>query len=187
MVIEMASFVTPAVTKETLLLHRKAALNLIKEDLVNLAKKSQFLLFLILYLLHSLNGFSKANALGEVGENAIKRNHYEPWRQFVNLMICQLENTISENFIDSKTYYKSSKDLEEDLKTLREILVQNGKKSIAEDLLFSVERSVKCFGFHLAKLDIRQNSAFHDKAVSQILKKMGETDYDFENWEEEKE
>ena len=86
-------------------------------------------------------------------------------------MICQLENTISENFADSKTYYKSSKDLEEDLKTLREILVQNGQKSIAEDLLFSVERSVKCFGFHLAKLDIRQNSAFHDKAVSQILKK----------------
>lgn len=180
-------FVTPAVTKETLLLHRKAALSLIKEDLVNLAKKISISAVSnpVPFALSEAVS-QKANALGEVGENAIKRNHYEPWRQFVNLMICQLENTISENFADSKTYYKSSKDLEEDLKTLREILVQNGQKSIAEDLLFSVERSVKCFGFHLAKLDIRQNSAFHDKAVSQILKKMGETDYDFENWEEEK-
>ena len=47
--------------------------------------------------------------LGEMGKKAVERNHYEPWRQFVNLMICQLENTITENFEDSKTYYKSIK------------------------------------------------------------------------------
>ncbi|MDV7397479.1 phosphoenolpyruvate carboxylase, partial [Arthrospira platensis SPKY1] len=35
--------------------------------------------------------------------------------------------------------------------------------------LFPVERQVQCFGFHLARLDIRQNSAFHDKAIDQIL------------------
>ncbi len=52
-------------------------------------------------------------------------------------MICQLENTITENFEDSKTYYKSSKALQEDLKNLREVLVQNGFKSIAEDSLIS--------------------------------------------------
>ena len=50
------------------------------------------------------------------GQKKAERNHYEPWRQFVNLMICQLENTITENFEDSKTYYKSSKALQEDLK-----------------------------------------------------------------------
>jgi phosphoenolpyruvate carboxylase len=38
----------------------------------------------------------------------------------------------------------------------------------------------------LAKLDVRQNSAFHDKAVTQILKAIGEKDFDFENWDEEK-
>ncbi len=53
-------------------------------------------------------------------------------------------------------------------------------KALPKILLFSVERAVQCFGFHLAKLDIRQNSAFHDKAISQILKASGETDYDFE-------
>jgi hypothetical protein len=35
-----------------------------------------------------------------MGKKAVERNHYEPWRQFVNLMICQLENTITENFED---------------------------------------------------------------------------------------
>jgi phosphoenolpyruvate carboxylase len=101
-------------------------------------------------------------------------------------MICQLENTIAENIADSKTHYKSSKALEEDLKVLRTVLIQNGLKSLAEDVLFPVERSVKSFGFHLAKLDIRQNSAFHDKAIAQIIKTNGEQDYDFENWDEEK-
>ena len=53
-------------------------------------------------------------------------------------------------------------------------------------IILGRKRAVQCFGFHLAKLDIRQNSAFHDKAISQILKASGETDYDFENWEEKK-
>jgi phosphoenolpyruvate carboxylase len=180
-------FVTPAVTQETLLLNRLNALTLIREELVNLAKKisisavSNPVPFLLNEAIQQ-----KIEALGPVGKKAIERNHYEPWRQFVNLMICQLDNTISEHFVDSKTYYKSSKALEEDLKLLRAILVQNGLQSIAEDLLFSVERSVQCFGFHLAKLDIRQNSAYHEKAITQILKAAGEKEYDYENWNEAK-
>jgi phosphoenolpyruvate carboxylase len=57
---------------------------------------------------------------------------------------------------------------------------------LAYDLLFPLERMVACFGFHLAKLDIRQNSAYHDKAIAQILKTIDEKESDFENWNEEK-
>ena len=119
-------------TKETLLLHRKSALTLIKEDLIHLAKKisisavSNPVPFQLSEMIQE-----KVSALGEMGKKkAVERNHYEPWRQFVNLMICQLENTITENFEDSKTYYKSSKALQEDLKNLREVLVQNGFKAL---------------------------------------------------------
>lgn len=180
-------FVTPAVTKETLLLHRKAALALLRDELVNLVKKISVSAIInpVPFMLSEAIDH-KVKVLGESGVKAVERNRYEPWRQFVNLMICQLDNTISENFADSKIYYKSAGALEDDLRLLREVLIQNGLASLAEELLFSVERSVKCFGFHLAKLDIRQNSAFHDKAISQILKATGETDYDFENWAEEK-
>jgi phosphoenolpyruvate carboxylase len=180
-------FVTAAVTKETLLLHRKASLALIREELVNLVIKlsvSAITNPVPFTLSEAID--NKAKALGEIGLKAVERNHYEPWRQFVNLMIAQLDNTISENFTDSKTYYKSSKALEEDLKLLRDVLTQYGLKGLAEELLFSVERSVKCFGFHLAKLDIRQNSAFHDKAIRQILKTIGEKDHEFDLWDEEK-
>ncbi len=180
-------FVSALITKETLLIHRKTALNLVRDELENLAKKISISAItnpIPFELSEAIE--NKEKLLGESGKRAINRNRYEPWRQFVNLMICQLDNTISENYTDSKSHYKSSKALEIDLKVLRGVLIQNGLNSIAESLLFPVERIVKSFGFHLAKLDIRQNSAFHDKAISQILKCNGEKDYDFETWEETK-
>jgi len=180
-------FVTASVTKSTLLLHRKAALSLVREELFELAKKLSISAITnpVPFLLSEAID-KKVNALGDLGFKAVQRNHYEPWRQFVNLMICQLDHTLADDFDDSNKRYKSSKALEEDLRLLRNALVQNGLHGMAEELLFSVERTVSCFGFHLAKLDIRQNSAYHDKAMAQILKSSGEKDHDFENWEEEK-
>lgn len=180
-------FVTPSITKDTLKLHRKAALELIHKELVRLVKKISIsaLSNPVPFLLSEAID-EKAKSMGEEGQKRIQRNKYEPWRQYVNLMIYQVENTISENSADPKVYYKSSKALEEDLKFLRDILKQNGLKGIAEDLLFPIERLVQCFGFHLAKLDIRQNSAYHDKAISQILKHNGAKEYDFAEWNEDK-
>ena len=180
-------FVTPTITQETLLLHRKTALALIQSQLIKLLKRL------------SISAISnptpaalqqaieqKTKALAEIGNKAILRNPHEPYRQYVSLLLAKLENTISNKNTDSNCYYKSSTSLEEDLYFLRKILTENGLQGIAEDVLFPVERTVKCFKFHLAKLDIRQNSSFHDKAISQILKANGATEYDFENWEEEK-
>lgn len=179
--------VTATITKETLSLQRESALLLIRDELVNLVKKIS---------ISSLSNpvppqlseaiEAKVKALGEAGRQIQERNQYEPWRQFTGLIICQLDNTIKGNIADSSRYYKSSRALEQDLKFLRELMFQNGLKGLAEDLVFPVERMVKTFGFHLAKLDIRQNSAFHDKAISQILKAREEADVDFEDWEEEK-
>ena len=180
-------FVTPAVTMETLQLQRQAALSLIKNALEELAKKmsvsaiSNPVPFTLSEAIQE-----KLQQLGDAGTAAVQRNPYEPWRQLVNLMLVQLSNTIAGIRADSKKYYKSAAALQKDLVLLREALVANGLKGLAEELLFPVERLVKSFGFHLAKLDIRQNSAFHDKAVAQILKGIGEKDSDFEHWDEAK-
>lgn len=180
-------FVTPSITKETLQLHREKALLLLRNKLVDTAIKfsvSAVTNPIPYQLLESID--KKAKALGLDGQKAVERNPYEPWRQYINLLIVKLDNTISNNFADSSKYYKSSKDLQEDLKFFREILIENGMQGLAESFLFSLERLVNCFGFHLAKIDIRQNSAFHDKAISQILKYKGEKDSNFANWSEEK-
>lgn len=180
-------FVTPVITQETLLLHRNSALALIHSQILILAGKlsvsalSNPVPFALLEAVEK-----KSKALGEAGEKVVKRNRYEPWRQYVSLLLLQLDNTISETNAETHTQYRSSRTLADDLRLLRSILIENGLKGIAEDLLFPIERTLTCFGFHLAKLDIRQNSAFHDKAITQILKTKGYNDYDFENWKEEK-
>jgi len=180
-------FVTPTITQETLLLHRRQALLLIKDYLLNLVKKISISAITNPIPFRLMEGIeNKIRALGEAGKKAAERNPYEPWRQFVHLMLLQLENTISEKSADSNAYYKSSNALSGDLKFLRDLLYENGFGGIAEDLLFPVERTIQCFGFHLATLDIRQNSTFHDKAINQILKSIGEQDYDFETWNEDK-
>lgn len=179
--------VTPSITQETLLLHRECALSQIHSQLLTLAGKlsvsalSNPVPFLLTEAIER-----KSIALGRSGESAVRRNHYEPWRQYVSLILLQLENTISGKNTDTNAQYRSSKTLSDDLKFLRTILNSNGLKGISEDLLFPVERAVSCFGFHLAKLDIRQNSAYHDKAISQILLANGHSDCDFEHWEEQK-
>lgn len=180
-------FVTPGFTQETLLIHRDYALSIIKTQLLALAAKlsisalSNSVPFLLTEAIEK-----KTEALGEAGEKVVRRNHYEPWRQYVSLISLQLDNTITGKNADTNAQYRSSNALSKDLKFLRTILINNGLKGIYEDLLFPIERSVNCFGFHLAKLDIRQNSAYHDKAISQILSKSGYSEYDFENWEEQK-
>ena len=46
-------------------------------------------------------------------------------------------------------------------------------------------RLVQTFGFHLAVLDIRQNSSFHDQYIEQLLETAGFTDTSFGSWSEE--
>jgi phosphoenolpyruvate carboxylase len=179
-------FVTPQITKDTLVIHRKESLNIIH----NLIKK----LGAQLSLSSKHNPTPKvltdtvakyAQLLGEKGTKAINRNPYEPWRQFVNLIELKLKNTISGTFSDSKLFYRSSDELQQDLKFISDLLIEIKADKIAESLLFPIERMVQCFGFHLAKLDIRQNSEYYEKAITQILKKSTLENTDFENWDEE--
>jgi phosphoenolpyruvate carboxylase len=181
-------FVTPEFTASTLRLHRRAALKMIRNQLHDLAVKLSFSSYRISFPANFLDEIqSKAGLLGEVGQEALDRNPSEPFRQFINLLLIQLDNTISDNHsLGQDGYFQSADDLSEELKKLRQLLVDLGAVRIARQWLFPVERMVRCFGFHLAKLDIRQNSAYHEKAISQILAASGYSDWDYENWEEEK-
>jgi len=180
-------FVTPEVTKSTLLLLRNTALKILHEKMVALGSSMT---------LSNTNNLvpkiledaiqEKAAILGKSGIKAVSRNPMEPWRQYINLLIIRLENTMAGKFVVKNTFYETPIELQSDLKLLRNTLQEIGAFKIAEDLLFPLERHLQCFGFHLAKLDIRQNSNFYEKAVSQVLKSVGYEDSDFENWNEKK-
>ncbi|MEM7484498.1 MAG: phosphoenolpyruvate carboxylase [Bacteroidota bacterium] len=181
-------YVTPEFTASTLKLHRKAALKIMRKELVQLVKELSF----SEYLNETPPDFladlkTSAEILGEAGQQALERNHSEPLRQFINLLIVRLDNTLNERFeFGEEGYYQRPEDLASELRKLRDVLIHLGANRIAKDCLLPVERTINCFGFHLAKLDIRQNSAYHEKAISQILKTAGFTDFDYSSWDEEK-
>lgn len=177
-------YVTAEFTESTLEKHREAALQLLHQELLKLAAN------LSMSDVHQATPpalkdaiQTMAEALGDTGTRALARNPRSPYRQFVNLMLARLNNTQANVTTDPGCYYPTAGDLEADLKLLRQSIQSIGAQRIAEDLLFDVERQVRCFGFHLVKLDIRQNSAYHEKAISQILQAAGFKDFDFANWD----
>src|SRR5712672_3987257 len=65
--------------------------------------------------------------------------------------------------------YDSVKELNADLDVLHRSLVSNNSGVIARGRLRHLRRAVDCFGFHLANLDMRQNSAVHDHTRAGLL------------------
>src|ERR1700676_3918143 len=56
-----------------------------------------------------------------------------------------------------------------DLDILHRSLMSNNSGVIARGRLRLLRRAVDCFGFHLASLDIRQNSAVHERTVAELI------------------
>ena len=122
-----------------------------------------------------------AAAHGEAGEAALKRNIGETWRQYVNLVHLRLPNPVGEL---GHGQHRTPEGVIADLLFLRETLVEVGAGRIARAELDPLLRFLRTFGFHMAVLDIRQNSAFHDKAIGQLLAGTGQDDAHFAQWDE---
>ncbi len=180
-------YVTAEVTRQTLQEHRTAALDLIKNALVDLVRDFSFSESKNVIPATLSNAIDQYKTVfGVDAQRAIARNPREPWRQFLNLILLKLSNTIQDKTENKDAYYRNSAALLADLKVIEISLVEVGGQQIVDEWLFPTQRLVQCFGFHLAKLDIRQNSDFHNKAMEQMLKKAGFDDYEYSTWSEEK-
>ena len=115
---------------------------------------------------------------GPDGAEALERNPKEPWRQFINLMQARLP---LDEIEPAPWQYQASDEYAADLRILRAGLLAVGAGRLARSDLFDAERAAAVFGFHLAVLDIRQNSAVHEKALGQLLVAAG---IDAGNWTE---
>ena len=174
-------FVTAEVTARTLKELRGAALGLLREQLGTLAARLS-----LSAMLHKpapaleQRVAALAESLGAVGASAIRRNPRETWRQMTNLILARLP---SDGPARPGTY-RSSPEMLEDLGLLRESLVELKAHRLARAGVEPVMRTVQTFGFHLAVLDVRQNSRFHDLAIGQLLRASGCERTDFADWGE---
>ncbi len=183
-------FVTEKVTEQTLFELRKEALGQIRSDLIALARK-------ISISSHEVtvpDDFRKQlerlrETTGEAGKPGWERNPDEPWRQYVNLILVRLPVDESGNPVedlDGEKYYKRAEEVQEDLTVLANSLIEINGRRIAKVDIEPLARKIAAFGFHMASLDIRQNSRFHDAALSQLMQAAGIHDAEnFAEWPEE--
>ncbi len=163
--------VTPEITKYTLDRLRTEALSLVRRRLLILADS------LSIYTSEdSLSpDFKQAKSILKKQIPGISDNtrfasaSREPFKQFVLMLVEKLpvrKEPLSGNRMLAQTNwtYTQSSQLISDLESLREALSAWGAPTLAINEVNMSLRFVQNFGFHLAHLDIRQNSEFYQKA-----------------------
>jgi len=91
----------------------------------------------------------------------------EIYRRKLLLMAERLRRTLREP--ESSSAYPGVTDFVHDLSTIHDSLLQNGGERVAEGALRDLIRQAEVFGFHLAKLDVRQESATVVNAVAELV------------------
>jgi phosphoenolpyruvate carboxylase len=99
----------------------------------------------------------------------------EPYRRAIIVMRKRLAATearllgqASERTNDQPAY-ESAADFAADLDTIHASLLDDGSGRLTRGRLRYLRRAVDCFGFHLASLDLRQNSAVHEQVIAELF------------------
>jgi phosphoenolpyruvate carboxylase len=100
----------------------------------------------------------------------------EPYRLAVSGIYARLTATAAKLEVETTrppvgeaAPYASAKEFKADLDVLYRSLIANNSRVIARGRLRQLCRAVDCFGFHLASLDMRQNSAVHERTIAELL------------------
>jgi phosphoenolpyruvate carboxylase len=168
-------YVTADVTQQTLVMQSRRALGFYLEELHQLGGE--------LSLDDRIVGISDdLQALAEASPDRAPERAHEPYRRAIVGIYARLAATARELVgLDAShpTHpadpYRSAAELKADLDTIDTSLVGNGSGPLARGRLRSLRRAVDVFGFHLASLDLRQNSDVHARVVGELLQAAGAT------------
>ncbi|WP_193213500.1 phosphoenolpyruvate carboxylase [Luteolibacter marinus] len=177
--------VTPEVTEKTLQMLRRAAFRLLRREIDEVAKQlthSQHLNPVPEALETRIDELNFVLGDEEVANDLHDRFHEEPWRHFATLIAARLQRQI-----DGHDGYATPGQLNADLELLAFGIRGAGCQLVDEQVLRPLQQKLDIFGFHLATLDVRQNSEFHDKAIAQLLTAAHVPDGEsYATWPEEK-
>ncbi|MGA9174315.1 MAG: phosphoenolpyruvate carboxylase, partial [Thermoactinomyces sp.] len=165
--------VTPEVTWNTLVMQRQLVIRKYEEALQKLIKKLSYSTRRITIsdaLRESLLVDEAEVQLEDVGQGRW-RNENEPYRRKCTFMLARLKHTRTGK--KEQGAYHTAKDFIRDLTFIQESLRCHHADVLADHDLALLIRQVELFGFHLLTLDIRQHSAEHEKALTEILAKLG--------------
>jgi phosphoenolpyruvate carboxylase len=165
-------FVTAEVTESALKQLRRNALRVQRRSLEALAHRVPLSVLFqkIPQELTSLNERLAGELKGQPGTHAayiLERNREEPWAAAAYLMRAKVLLAI--DYPDAAGGYQTPTQLDADLVVFANALKTVGASALVDELVVPFRRQIAAFGFHSAELDVRQNSAFHEKALSQLL------------------
>ena len=162
-------FVTADVMRGTLRLQSSRVMNFYLEELHVLGSELSL-------AAHLADVSDELRALAERSPDTSPHRSGEPYRLAVSGIYARLTATALRLEIETTRRpvgeaapYASVKEFKADLDVLERSLIANNSGVIARGRLRSLRRAVDCFGFHLARLDIRQNSAVHERTVAELF------------------
>ncbi len=162
-------FVTADVMRGTLKLQSSRVLQFYLEELHVLGGELSI-------AAHLADVSEELRALAERSPDTSPHRKGEPYRLAVSGIYARLTATaerldveITRRPVAEGKPYLSVEELQADLDVLNRSLIANNAQVIARGRLRLLRRAVDCFGFHLARLDIRQNSAVHERTVAELL------------------
>lgn len=171
--------VTPEITRYTLDRMRAEALILTRQKLIQLADSLSIYTSAekIATAFQSRKSELEQQIPELAGNIPFKMALREPFRQFVLLLIEKLP--VQENhsgnlqLVPDEWSYSNSGQLIADLELLLKALSEWGAPMLAQNEVTRALRFVQSFGFHLAHLDVRQNSEHYQKALNGLLYESG--------------
>jgi phosphoenolpyruvate carboxylase len=115
-------------------------------------------------------------ALAERSPDKSPHRSGEPYRLAVSGIFARLTATAARLEVETTraavgdaASYANVAEFKADLDIIYRSLMMNNSRVIARGRLRHLRRAVDCFGFHLARLDIRQNSAVHERTIAELI------------------
>ncbi|MBW8856620.1 MAG: phosphoenolpyruvate carboxylase, partial [Bradyrhizobium sp.] len=162
-------FVTADVVRGTLKLQSSRVLRFYLEELHLLGAELSM-------AAHLADVSKDLRALSERSPDKSPHRSGEPYRLAVSGIFARLTATAvklevgtTRPAVGEAAAYADVAEFKTDLDILYRSLIANNSGVIARGRLRLLRRAVDCFGFHLASLDIRQNSAVHERTVAELI------------------
>ncbi|MDB5619008.1 MAG: carboxylase [Tardiphaga sp.] len=125
---------------------------------------------------HLADVSAEVRALAERSPDPSPHRAGEPYRLAVSGIYARLAATAvrldvqtSRPPVGAAPPYAGAQEFKADLDMIDRSLVANHSGVIARGRLRQLRRAADCFGFHLASLDIRQNSAVHERTIAELM------------------
>jgi len=163
-------FVTADVLRETLRMQSNRALRFFLDELHHLGGELSL----------DATFVQTSGELSRLAERSPDRSPHrrdEPYRRAISGIYARLAATAwaldrmqdRRGAVGEASPYRSVEELQADLDVVHRSLTGNASEMLASGRLRNLRRAVDVFGFHLAPVDLRQNSDVHERTLGELL------------------